>query len=234
MGPFLSRAMCDPRSVADLELLVARCEGELGPPASWPVPDGYRDSLALCILDAVWSIGVRYRSVENVVDTYRRLREQDGALPNLDDAAALVDLIERLGGPAAFADAVGNRQRTSTCNGVLKAEAVSLAAQALVAAVVDAAWQLREADSDQLGRAKSQWRRVPGQRSGVSWRYLLLLTGRQEVKPDPMIMGFVSAARARPTTAAVAADLVLAAADRMGVEPRVLDHRIWRYQSGRG
>ncbi len=36
-------------------------------PSAWAEPDGYPDSLALCVLDAIWSIGVRYSGVVNVV-----------------------------------------------------------------------------------------------------------------------------------------------------------------------
>lgn len=40
----------------------------------WPeitAPDGYPTSLALCTLDSLWSMGVRYSGVVNVLDRYR-------------------------------------------------------------------------------------------------------------------------------------------------------------------
>lgn len=49
-----------------LHALVAACEQFRGSKA----PDGYRDGLALCVIDSVQSAGVTYSSVENVVARY--------------------------------------------------------------------------------------------------------------------------------------------------------------------
>jgi hypothetical protein len=45
------------------------------PPGTvWKKPDGYPTSLALCILDSIWSIGVNYdRHVIPVLNRYREL-----------------------------------------------------------------------------------------------------------------------------------------------------------------
>jgi hypothetical protein len=196
------------------------------------VPKGYPDSLGLCVIDSVWSIGVRYRAVEKVLDEYGNLRRAAGG-PERDDVGDVLSTIRAVGGPDAFAKAVRNRQRTSTRNGILKAEAVVAACRALDGSAVHSAAHLRAADGETLEAAKTAWRAVRGQSSGVSWRYLLLLAGRQDVKPDRMMLRFVSAALARNPSADETARLVIAAADELDVEPRVLDHRIWRYQSGR-
>jgi hypothetical protein len=44
----------------------------------------------------------------------------------------------------------------------------------------------------QAEQLKQAWLAVPGQRSGISWRYLLMLAGIPEVKPDRMIRRFVA------------------------------------------
>jgi len=75
---------------------------------------------------------------------------------------------------------------------------------------------------------------VRGQRSGISWHYLLLLAGVEDVKPDRMIQAFLKKAIPRIPDPDAARALVVAAAAELGVTPRTLDHRIWRYQSGRG
>jgi hypothetical protein len=219
---------------SDGAAVVSHCRAALGAPEYWPAPDGYPDSLGLCTLDAVWSIGVRYGGVENVLSAYRALRRDAGERPERDDVDDVAATIDAVGGPEAFANVVRNRQRTSTRNGILKSEAVLRACRGLAESNVHSAQDLREACGATLEKAKARWRAVPGQRSGVSWRYLLLLAGRQEVKPDRMLIRFVAAALGRETSADEAATLVMAAADSLGTEPRLLDHRIWRFQSGRG
>ena len=56
----------------------------------------------------MWSIGVRYQGVLNALERYRRLRAATGADPERDTPADLISVIEGLGGPEAFADAVHN------------------------------------------------------------------------------------------------------------------------------
>lgn len=87
----------------------------------------------------------------------------------------------------------------------------------------DAGSELREA-----------WQQIPGQRSSLTgWRYLLLLAGKQEVKPDRMILRFVADAVGRDVREDEAAELVSAAAGLLEVQARELDYQIWQYQSGR-
>ncbi len=218
---------------ADLDALLEHIARTLGAPKEWPEPDGYPDSLALCVLDAIWSIGVRYRGVQNVVAEYRALRRSAGADPNRDGAVELQDAIAGVGGPEAFADAVHNRQLTSTHNGLLKAAAVDEACTALLSSGIATTADLRSAEGDSLESVNAAWRGVPGQGSGISWRYLLLLTGKQEVKPDRMIVGFVEDALGRRPTTDEAADAMTAAGTRLDVSLRALDHAAWRHQSGR-
>lgn len=218
----------------DHSLLLAHITQTLRPPAEWVEPVGYPDSLALCIVDSIWSIGVRYGGVVNVIAAYGALRGDAGADPDRDSAQDLRDTIATAGGPEGFANAVNNRQLTSSRNGVLKTVAVDQAAAALIATGVCTTDDLRAADPAVRDAAKKAWLTVRGQRSGISWRYLLLLTGDQQVKPDRMIVGFVTAALDRTPGTAEAAELVTAAAGQLSVPVRALDHRIWRHQSGRG
>jgi hypothetical protein len=78
---------------------------------------------------------------------------------------------------------------------VVKADAVQVAARLLAGQGIDTTGDLhaaiRAGHSRQL---EGIWRTVPGQRSGISWRYLLMLAGVAEVKPDRMIRRFVAAA----------------------------------------
>jgi len=212
---------------SELDLVVARCRDVLGDPATWVTPLGYPDSLGLCVLDSIWSIGVRYQSVERVVTAYR------AAAPGADTSSAtdLRRAIADAGGPEGLATLVGNRQRTSTRGGQLKAVAVDQGAQALIAAGIDTTAQLRTASVAALAAAEATWRTVAGQHSGISWHALRLLAGFQDVKPDRMVQRFVVASTGSRTTPDAAASVVTAAAGVLNVEVRALDHRIWQYQS---
>ena len=61
----------------DLPAMIASVRALLGDPDSWDAPGGY-DSVGLAMIDAIWSIGVRYQSVENVIARYRAERLAGG------------------------------------------------------------------------------------------------------------------------------------------------------------
>ncbi len=77
--------------------------------------------------------------------------------------------------PEDAADALfGNRQRTSTRSGILKAEAVRRFALALRDAGID---EFPDLDDDRLAKAEAIARTIPGQRSGISFDYFRMLAG---------------------------------------------------------
>lgn len=83
-----------------------------------------------------------------------------------------------------------------------------------------------------------RWGSVPGQGSGISWSYFLMLSGAAGVKADRMIRRFVAEALGRADETEVsmqeAIALVTATAERLGVSAATLDHQIWLYQRARG
>ena len=168
---------------------------ELGDPSSWESPEGYRSSLALCVMDSIWSLGIRYQTVEKVLDRYLKVRGFAGleeVQSCLDGPRALLDWCLALESPQghseAFAAAVQNWNRTSSTNGVLKAEAVLQACRLLDSMRIDSTQDLL-AQSDVV---EPRWRsEVKGQASGISWRYLLMLAGQSGVKPDRMVRRFM-------------------------------------------
>jgi hypothetical protein len=218
-----------------LAAMLAAVEALPGSPDGWGTSDGY-DSVGLAILDAVWSIGVRYQSVENVVARYRAERIAGGHDPEADRPEDLRRFIEACGGPEEFASRMRNRQRTSTRNGILKAEAVLHEARILEREGIGVPADLAAAGEERLDHLRREWSTVTGQASGVSWRAFSMLVGLPDVKPDRMIRRFVAAALGRSSAAAVgvdeARDLVMAAAASLGVPPRDLDRAIWAHQSG--
>jgi hypothetical protein len=217
-----------------LPAMVASVEALLGSPDSWDTPDGY-DSVGLAMIDAIWSIGVRYQSVENVIARYRAERLAGGHDAEADRPQDVRRFIEACGGPEGFALRVRNHQRTSSRNGILKAEAVLHEARILEHEGVVVPADLAGASEERLDHLRGRWSAVPGQASGISWRAFCMLVGLAEVKPDRMIRRYVASALGRSGESAVgveeARDLVMATAAHLGVSPRELDYAIWSYQS---
>lgn len=227
----------DDKDAADVAAVVKACSGLLRPPAEWTPPAGYPDSLALAVIDAIWSIGTRYPVTRGVIGRYRSLRARQHADASHDSLTDLLATYERLGGVDAFIEKVGTRNRVSTRPGAArKGEVVQQAAALLTSLGIDTAANFLGADGTPAGdQAREAWSALPGQGSGTSWRYLRMLLGLPDVKPDRMIIRFVAAAL-QVEEGSVAAEravrLVRAAAEHLGVDQRALDHEIWEYQSG--
>lgn len=209
------------------------------------LPEEYFYScVPLCIIDAVYSIGVRYEGVRNVIDrycaAYKIPKNSPGGglvLPSEDQqqtTSFLMDELQR-GGPERFAaDVFCNRQRTSTRNGILKAEAVLLFARALVDHGAEYLQGVPQLYTDST--FEQAILDIPGQGSGLSLRYFFMLAGSDDlVKPDRMVIRFLSDALRRDIDSSEAQGLVeIACTDLRGeypdISPRLLDHCIWAMQ----
>ncbi|OBA98273.1 hypothetical protein A5666_22790 [Mycolicibacterium fortuitum] len=219
-------------TAAQLQALVERCKQFRDAKA----PGGYREGLALCVIDSVQSTGVKYPSVENVVARYRDYRRGEGGDPNTDGAAELLATFDELDGPDGWSQKIGNGNRTSSRGGVLKAEAIRDAARVLAAEGIETTVALlgTAEDEERLERLRKAWCAVKGQRSGITWHYLQMLAGIPGVKPDRMICRFVADALKLPSvTTGFALEILTAAAEEMGMSPTDLDHAVWQWQRGR-
>src|SRR5690606_20452181 len=93
----------------EIDRLVAYCGANLGDQELWITPRGYPGSLALCIIDSIYSTGSHYMSVVNVVNRYRAANGRN------DGAQALLGSIAAAGGPRAWAESVvDNRKPANT------------------------------------------------------------------------------------------------------------------------
>ena len=219
--------------VEPIEMLLERIK-VLGDPAGWPAATTY-ESVALAIIDSLWSIGVRYTGVRNVIARYRAFRSRYGADANQDTPADLADVIDAASGPEAFAEIVANRQRTSSRGGILKAEAVRLATDVLIGAGIMVPVDVVSATPEQLMEVRERWTAIRGQGSGLSWDYFLMLTGRPGVKADRMVRRFVADALGcdeHDVSQSDAHELVTEAAGLLGLSVSQLDFAIWLDQSG--
>jgi hypothetical protein len=90
-----------------------------------------------------------------------------------------------------------------------------------------------------LSAVEGEVRRIPGQSSGLSWRYFLMLAGREDlVKPDRMIFRFLERVVGRAVGPEEAQEMLTAAARELdrefpGIKPRTLDNLIWRQERAR-
>lgn len=222
----------------DVTALTMACHRDLGDPDGWFRTTGYPKSLALCIIDSIYSTGARYTSVLNVIARYRAYRTEQGGDADTDGVEELLTTIDELGGADAWATRIGNRRPTSTAqNAPLKSAAIVDVASKLADFDVRTTDQLRaRVHTDALEAVEHAWRTAPGQRSGITWEYALMLAQVPGVKADRMVIAYTARAlgvashRLLPTQAAA---LVSRVAHDQNWDVIRLDHTIWRFESGR-
>jgi hypothetical protein len=196
-------------------------------------------SVPLCIIDAIFSLGVRYESTRRTVRQFCKTqgwqlsRTTNFAEPTTSD---LICVLEPFSRRFEEANPFKNKQRTSPRSGITKAEAVYRFAQILhgfgIETLADA---LQKAKAPELKQAIKS---VPGQSSGLSYSYFLILVGHRDVvKPDRMVRRFVSTAMGRQVSPDDSERLIIAACAALSREfphltAAALDNAIWKFQRG--
>lgn len=141
-------------------------------------------------------------------------------------------------GPTRLANEVfDNRGRTSTRNGILKADAAVRYAKILAGAGIHRIGDVNALlDSPrQLEAVELQLGTVPGHGKGARLNYLWMLAGFDHyVKPDRMILRWLQTHLQRSVRAPEARELLTNVAERLECTTWELDHAIWRRPSGRG
>jgi len=207
----------------------------------------YYQSLSLCVIDAVFSIGVRYSCVQNVVSRYCQYfgvrqfrRNRTSAPPSCEEQESISSLLERFpnrGCGGMTEEVFKNWQRTSPVNGILKTEAVLEFADVLVKHRIEYFQHIPIAVvNDEL---EHDIRRIPGQTSGKSLWYFWMLAGEDGfAKPDRHILEFLKDALGRTVSAEQVQALLDVATDYLrfsfpDMTVRLLDNEIWKYQRER-
>lgn len=227
-----------------IESLCQACEATLNLTNAALSPSYYYDSLPQCVIDAVFSIGVKYTGTTNVVKSYcsyyglRVHNEDHDQKGDKHTISQLIDHITSTGVEKSVDVIFHNHQRTSTRNGILKAEAVLRFARVLQKYGVETL-----ADMSFKGlplQAEVEIMRIPGQKSGLSLRYLYMLSGDDsQSKPDRHVMRFLKEHTGQDYSIQEAQDLLTEAVKILrGKYPqlsvRLLDYSIWNYMSNRG
>ncbi|MEO8396064.1 MAG: hypothetical protein ABI700_23930 [Chloroflexota bacterium] len=224
----------------DIQQLIAHCHASLDM-TSLKVAEEYGyANLPLCVIDAVFSIGVNYKSTENTINRFcnhfgisKLIAEGVENQPEFS-IADFIQLYEENSIEFMTRQIYRNSQRTSTRNGILKAEAALRVAETL--AKFDVNYTPDVAKVINAPAFEVAFRQIPGQRSGISLRYFYMLAGSEEnIKPDRMIMRFIQTAVGRRANVDECHLLLVETCRRLSVDypeltPRALDHQIWQFQ----
>ncbi len=207
------------------------------------LPNEYRYAhVSLALIDAIYSINARYESVRRTVLRYANYAHLNpyrpcvGTWPSRaqqQPLSAFLDLLDARGADDAAERIFQNRQRTSTRNGILKAEAVREAARLLVTYGVSYFQDIPHViDSREFIQA---FRSLRGQGSGTSLTYFWMLTGSESLaKPDRQILRYLSRILTRPLATSEEAIILLQRAVEVlkpefpQLTTRALDYAIWQ------
>lgn len=155
-----------------------------------------------------------------------------------DTSSDMVMATDAWGGTEGLAERTARWRAWSRATAPRKAEVVYRAAQALAGHGIKTVDDVRELFTDQGDSAarqavKQTWHALPGQRSGLTWTYFLMLCKVPGVKADRMIVRYVTDVLGRIVSPEEAATLMMAVSTHLGQDPILIDHAIWRYASDR-
>jgi hypothetical protein len=226
------------------KLIYNKCVADLALASATLSKEYYYNALPQCIIDAVYSIGVRYASTRNTVINYcntTSIARISAPLDHPSDSHTVTELLSNIS-PFASTDygatsLFNNHQKTSTTNGILKAEAVYRFAKVLKENKIETLRDIRSASPHTIVSIEREIKKIPGQKSGISFSYFLMLSGDDShMKIDRWLLRFVGDALgvARYTSVASAYTDLLAVCGELKLRyphltPRLLDHTIWNY-----
>ncbi|QBJ98828.1 heme peroxidase [Rhodococcus sp. ABRD24] len=214
-------------------MVLAACRDRLGDPARWVSPDDYRHSLALCIIESVQAAGTHSADADAVVDRYRAYRHARGAGPITDGTRELLHTFEEVGSSDQWAGKIGHYKRRYCANAApLRAAEIQRTAERLHALHIDTVGDLVGATRNRATRddLRQAWRESCGETGGTTWQHLMVLAGVPA--PNTAVNAADDFVRSvLPDGRIPSAEILAAAADRLGVAPEVLGQAVrrWRY-----
>ena len=232
----------DPR---DIERIAKHCDQILDLDNAKLSDEYFYQSLPLCVIDAVYSIGVNYESVRNIVNRYcdyfklQKIRRNRSKIPPRETQESITDFCKkkRSLGIDKFTNKIfDNRQRTSSINGILKSEAVFKFAGVLKKYNTNYLQDVPKISRNT--NFEREIRLIPGQGSGISLRAFFMSYDDNLIKPDRMILRFLGTILQREVDQEEAHSLLVEVnktlkSKYLHLTPRLLDHEIWKYQKER-
>ena len=234
--------------------LIAKVRTELDLPHVKLSAGYYYQSLPLAVIDAVFSIGVRYESVVNAVHCFagragwRIYRPHGSPYPEVNEQRTMSEFLAEFTKltPSEHPSTIfGNRSfaNPASAKPIPKAELVRQVAAVLVSLGIE---RFVDFQSFPEPRALDEALcTLPAMSSGVIVSYIRMLCGSEtDVKPDRHIHAFIRAASGNATlllTNSEVSSLMKAAALALASEqglnhltPRMLDHAVWNLQRKSG
>lgn len=203
----------------------------------------YYSSLPLCVIDSVFSIGVRYEGVTYVVDrvckhyNIENKRKDKDTLPDIKNQISTSDFLKLFGNTSIeilTSDVFKNKQRTSTRKGILKVDAAIRFLRVLKDFNIEYFQDIYKVANDK--RFDECIQDIPGQRSGISLKYFFMLAGSKDlIKPDRMIKRFLQNATYNEYSdqecQEILREVTLKLANTVDdLNPRLFDYVIWNHQ----
>ncbi len=204
----------------------------------------YYRSLPFCIIDAVYSLAARYSSTRNVVIRFcnieglQRLRQIGSSYPDISDQYSVEQFDQSLSHYNDYgiiaSELFDNRQRTSTRNGILKAEAVHMFSKVLLLHNVNYFQDIQKVI--QNNKFETDIYSIPGQTYGTALTYFFMLAGEENlVKPDRMVLRFLwrvvgNQSSQQSPHAWLSKALLVINETYPSLTLRQLDHEIWKYE----
>lgn len=187
----------------------------------------------------MFSIGANYKSTQNVVDRFCDINDPEIFKSDTSEDYTIkkfIDYIDKTGVQSFAENVIKNTQRTSSANGILKAEAVLECAKVFDRNSIQTINDFNKLLNDDI---EKEYKKVKGQGSGISLSYLKMLCGDENtLKSDRHIMRFltefgyegIDRINAQSIMGSVVADL---SAKHDGINVRKIDYIIWNYMSKR-
>jgi len=203
-----------------------------------PLPIGYfYSSLAFCLTDAIFSINVKYKSVENTINYISKKLGIDISRKNSNEMSIkeFLQVLNNYGDEELAFSFFGNKQRTSTTNGITKALAVKQACKILLDHRINC---FADVNKEKLDKAELDFVKIKGQKSGISYKYFCMLAGDENlIKPDRMICRFIAKSlnMQKEPSPSEAEKIFRVAFSSISdshpkITPRFLDYMVWDFQ----
>ena len=207
----------------------------------------FYQSLPLCVLDAVWSVGTTREITAEVVGKYcnffglRMTRRGGETLPSKSAQESIAQFVRTVSAFRAEGSAMEifeNAQKTSSKGGILKSQAAIEFGKILSAHKVNHFQDLPKVVDDAAFEEKIK--AIPGLADGASLARFFLLAGSDDlIKPDSAVIVFLEKALAKKLNPKEAASLLVETTSRLKkkhphLTPRLLAQAITASQTKRG
>ena len=196
--------------------------------------------LSVALIDAVFNPRLRYKTmVVPIIERYcrrfglRRMRTARQNLPPVEEQETLRDLIGHYKeyGLEYMKEEVFDARYRSPGTDITKAENVLLAAAELQKIGIDTLQDAHEASLERFGEIKNALIKLHGIGERTINMFLMYSGNDDFVKGDVHVCRFVEKALGRKVSAAEAEKFVKEAAQELKISPRILDYKLWEYES---